>query len=99
MQLLLALVILVSSVFAAEPKTRLIFSIDQAFGNGVTATELKNAIHTMPARFPETAAVSDNVTDLRLVHFNLNPEVFAPNGNRGRLGLALRNIRVELVQR
>jgi hypothetical protein len=37
MKLLLALVILGSPVFAALPKTNLIFSIDQGFGNGVVA--------------------------------------------------------------
>lgn len=41
----------------------------------------------------------DNATDLRLVHFNLNPEIFAPEGSRGRLGLALRDVRVELLGR
>ncbi len=53
----------------------------------------------MQKRFPETAAVSGNVAELSLIHFNLNPEVFAPKGSRGRLGLALQNIRVELVPR
>lgn len=53
----------------------------------------------MQKRFPETATVSGNIADLRLIHFNLNPEVFAPKGSRGRLGIVLRNIRVELIPR
>jgi hypothetical protein len=65
----------------------------------VTAAELKNAIHAMQARFPETSAVSDNPADLRMVHFNLNPEVFAPKASRGRLGLTLRDVCVEVLSR
>jgi hypothetical protein len=53
----------------------------------------------MRVKFPDTAAVSDNVAELRLVHFNINPEVFAPIGSRGKLGLALRDIRVEVQSR
>ena len=83
-----------SALFTSQP-----FSEYRRYDVRVTAAELKTAIVAMQKRFPETAAVSGNVTDLRLVHFNLNPEVFAPNGSRGRLGLALRNIRVELVPR
>jgi hypothetical protein len=83
-----------SALFTSQP-----FAEYRRYDVRVTAAELKTAIVAMQKRFPETAAVSGNVTDLRLVHFNLNPEVFAPNGSRGRLGLALRNIRVELVQR
>ena len=65
----------------------------------MTAAELKTAIVAMQKRFPETAAVSGNIADPRLIHFNLNPEISAPKGSRGRLGLAFRNIRVELVPR
>jgi hypothetical protein len=75
------------------------FSEYRGYDVRVTATELKNAIHAMRARFPETAAVSDNAADLRLVHFNLNPEVSAPQGSRGRLGLALRDVRLEVQSR
>jgi hypothetical protein len=83
-----------SALFTSQP-----FAEYRRYDVRVTSAGLKTAIVAMQKRFPETAAVSGNVTDLRLVHFNLNPEVFAPNGSRGRLGLALRNIRVELVQR
>lgn len=83
-----------SALFTSQP-----FSEYQRYDVRVTAAELKIAIHAMQARFPETAAVSDNATDLRLVHFNLNPEIFAPEGSRGRLGLALRDVRVELLGR
>ena len=47
MKLLLALVILGSPVFAALPKTQLIFSIDQGFGNGVVANGDVEAITRM----------------------------------------------------
>ena len=53
----------------------------------------------MKKAMPKLAPASENPRDYQLIHFNLNPEVFAPKGSRGRLGLALRNIRVELVPR
>jgi hypothetical protein len=34
-----------------------------------------------------------------MVHFNLNPEVYAPKASRGRLGLTLRDVRVEVLSR
>ena len=83
-----------SALFTSQP-----FSEYQRYDVRVTAAELKIALQAMQARFRETAAVSDNVTDLHLVHFNLNPEVFAPKGSRGQLGLALRGIRVEVQSR
>jgi hypothetical protein len=73
-----------SALFTSQP-----FAEYRRYDVRVTATELKNAIHAMRARFPETAAFSDKATDLRLIHFNLNPEVFAPKASRGRLGLTL----------
>jgi hypothetical protein len=83
-----------SALFTSQP-----FAEYRRYDVRVTAAELKTAIEAMQKRFPETSAVSDNIADLRLIHFNLNPEVFAPKGSRGRLGLTLRNIRVELVPR
>ncbi len=81
-----------SALFTSQP-----FAEYRRYDVRVTAAELKIAIHAMQARFPETAAVSDNATELRLVHFNINPEVYAPAGSRGGLGLALRDIRVEVL--
>jgi hypothetical protein len=83
-----------SALFTSQP-----FAAYRHYDVRLTAAEVKTAIEAMQKRFPETAAVSGNIADLRLIHFNLNPEVFAPKGSRGRLGLALRNIRVELVPR
>ena len=83
-----------SALFTSQP-----FLEYRHYDVRVTAAELKTAIVAMKKRFPETAAVSDNIADLRLVHFNLNPEVFAPKGSRGQLGLALRGIRVEVQSR
>jgi hypothetical protein len=83
-----------SALFTSQP-----FAEYRSFDVRVTAAELKNAIHAMQARFPETSAVSGNPSDLRLVHFNINPEVYAPAGSRGKLGLALRDIRVEVQSR
>ncbi len=83
-----------SALFTSQP-----FAEYRHYDVRVTAAELKTAIVAMQKRFTETAAVSGNIADLRLIHFNLNPEVFAPKGSHGQLGLALRNIRVELVSR
>jgi hypothetical protein len=83
-----------SALFTSQP-----FSEYQRFDLRVTAAELKTAIAAMQKRFPETAAISGNIADLRLIHFNLNPEVFAPKDSRGRLGLALRDMRVEVLGR
>jgi hypothetical protein len=81
-----------SALFTSQP-----FAEYRRYDVRVTAAELKIAIHAMQARFPETSAVSDNAADLRLIHFNLNPEVYAPKASRGRLGLALRDVRVEVL--
>lgn len=81
-----------SAFFTSQP-----FSEYRRFDIRVTAAELKTAIAAMQQRFPETAAISGNIADLRLVHFNLNPEVFAPKGSRGRLGLALRDVHVTIL--
>jgi hypothetical protein len=46
---------------------------------------------------PKLADASEDPRDYQLVHFNINPKVFAPTGSRGRLGLSIRDVRVELV--
>jgi hypothetical protein len=63
----------------------------------VSAAELRAAIVAMRKAMPSFAAASEDPRDYRLVHFNINPEVFAPKGARGRLGLALRDIRVVIL--
>ena len=59
--------------------------------------ELQAAIAAMKNRWPRFADVSEDPRDYQLIHFNVNPEVYAPSGSRGRLGLALRDIRVSLL--
>ena len=63
----------------------------------VGATELRAAIVAMRKRLPKLADASEDPRDYQLVHFNVNPEVYAPEGSRGRLGLAMRDIRVVLL--
>jgi hypothetical protein len=63
----------------------------------VSAAELAAAVRAMKSRWPKFANVSEDASDYQLTHFNVNPEVYAPEGSRGRLGLALRNIRVALL--
>jgi hypothetical protein len=65
----------------------------------VGPAELRAAISAMRKRLPKTADISDDPSDYRLLHFNVNPEVYAPEGSRGRLGLAMRDIRVLLLAR
>ena len=63
----------------------------------VGATELRAAIAAMRKRPPKLADASEDPRDYQLLHFNVNPEVYAPEGSRGRLGLAMRDIRVVLL--
>lgn len=59
--------------------------------------ELRAAIAAMRRAIPALAAASEDPRDYQLIHFNINPEVSAPRASRGRLGLSLRDIRVELL--
>lgn len=82
-----------SALFTSQP-----FSEYRRYDIRVAAAGLKTAIAAMQRRFPETAVVSGNAADFRLVHFNLNPEVSAPKGSRGRLGLAFGEIQVRMAR-
>ena len=73
------------------------FNDYRRFDVRVGAAGLHAAIHAMTKRLAGQADASDDPRDYRLLHFNVNPEVYAPEGSRGRLGLALREIRVELL--
>jgi len=72
------------------------FAQFQHFEFRVGAAELSAAIRAMKDRWPKFAQVSEDARDYRLIHFNINPEVYAPSGSRGQIGLALRNVRVTL---
>ena len=61
--------------------------------------ELGTAIAAMKRRLPRMADAPDDPRLYQLLHFNVNPEVYAPEGSRGRLGLALRDIRIVLLGR
>lgn len=69
----------------------------RGFDFRVGPTELRAAIAGMKKRLPQMANASDDPPDYRLIHFNVNPEVYASEGSRGRLGLALHDIRVLLL--
>ena len=62
----------------------------------VTAPELRAALLAMKKAMPKLAPASEDPRDYQLIHFNINPEVYALEGSRGQLGLALRDVRVEL---
>jgi hypothetical protein len=62
-------------------------------------TELRAAIAALKQRWPEWEDLSEDPADFQLTHFNVNPEVHAPIGSRGRLGLAMRDIRLVLVSK
>jgi hypothetical protein len=63
----------------------------------VGPAELRTAIAAMKKRLPKMADASEDPRDYQLLHFNVNPEVYAPEGSRGRIGLALRDMRVVLL--
>ncbi|MEN3940603.1 hypothetical protein WJU23_04855 [Prosthecobacter sp. SYSU 5D2] len=63
----------------------------------VSAAGLRAALLAMKKARPKLVAVSEDPRDYQLIHFNINPEVYAPTGSRARLGLALRDVRVELL--
>lgn len=63
----------------------------------VSASQLRYVIQAIKDRWPDHAGMSDDPSDYQLVHWNVNPEVYAPAGSRGRLGLSLRAIRVLLI--
>jgi len=63
----------------------------------VTAAELRVALSAMRKAMPRLATASEDPRDYQLAHFNINPEVFAPTGSRGRLGLSIRDVRVECL--
>ena len=63
----------------------------------VTSAEIRAALVAMKKTMPKLTEVSEVPSDYQLIHFNINPEVYAPQGSRGQLGLSLRDIRVELI--
>jgi hypothetical protein len=63
----------------------------------VTTAELRTAHLAMKKAMPKLA--SEDPRDYQLIHFNSNPEVYAPTGSRGQLGLSLCDIRVEMIAR
>jgi hypothetical protein len=65
----------------------------------VGPNELRTAIAAMKKRLPKSAEASDEPQDYQLLHFNANPEVYAPQGSRGRLGLAIRDLQIVLLER
>lgn len=81
-----------SALYAGQP-----FTGYRPVSVRVTAAGLRTAIAAMREAMPNVAAASEDPRDYQLIHFNINPEVSAPQGSRGRLGLSLRGIRVELL--
>jgi hypothetical protein len=74
------------------------FSSYRRFEFRVGVSELRTAILAMKQRWPKLGDLSEEPRDYQLTHFNINPEVYAPFESRGRLGLALRAIRVLIVE-
>jgi len=83
-----------SSVFTDTP-----FADYRRIEVRVSAAELLAALIAMRKAVPGRAAASEDPRDYQLAHFNINPEVYAPPGSRGRLGLSIRDVRVELIGR
>jgi hypothetical protein len=53
----------------------------------------------MKKAMPKLATASEDPQDYQLIHFSIKPEVFEPQGSQGQLGLALRDVRVEVLHR
>lgn len=65
----------------------------RAYDFRVSASELSVALADTQHTFGlSEAELSSNPADYRLVHFNFNPELYAPAGSGGRLGVSVRNI-------
>ena len=75
------------------------FSDYRRFEFRVGAEELLHGLAALHRRFPETASLSTDPADYQLVHINLNPEIYAPPGSRGQIGLAVKGLRVALQAR
>jgi hypothetical protein len=69
------------------------------FDYRVRSSELHVALTAIKNRLPHHAEMSTDPGDYQLTHFNLNPEVYAPDNSRGQLGLAIRDIRVQVLSR
>jgi hypothetical protein len=74
------------------------FASYRPFEFRVGASELRTVVRAMKQRWPKLQNMSEEPHDYQLTHFNINPEVYAPAASRGRLGLALRDIRVSIVK-
>ena len=81
-----------SSLFTDQP-----FADYRTFEVRVSAAELQAALGALRKARPSLAAVSLDPRDYQLTHFNINPEVFATHESRGRLGVAIRDVRVDLL--
>jgi len=79
-----------SALFADRP-----FADYRRINVRVSAAELRAALSAMRKAISRLATASEDPRDYQLAHFNINPEVYAPSGSRGRLGLSIRDIRVE----
>lgn len=75
------------------------FADYRKFSVRVTPYELRAALLAMKKAMPKLIAASEDPRDYQLIHFNINPEIFAPTGSRGQLGLALRELRVDVLGR
>jgi hypothetical protein len=81
-----------SAFFADRP-----FAGYRHFEFRVASGELIAAVQALKRRWPKLAQLSEAPGDYQLTHINVNPEVSAPAGSRGRLGLALRKIQVAIL--
>jgi hypothetical protein len=81
-----------SATFSAQP-----FQEYRHFDVRLSAPELRRAIAAMRLAMPKLAGVGEDPAPYQLIHFNINPEVSAPPGSLGQLGLTLRDILVQVV--
>jgi len=77
-----------SATFSAAP-----WSGYRHFEFRVNRAEFSAAIQDVKTRFAlNDAQLSPDASDYRLIHLNVNPEVYAPAGGGGRIGVSIQNV-------
>jgi hypothetical protein len=74
------------------------FADRRAYAFVIGAPQLAVAISMMKSKYPELAAkFSSDPADYEIRHINLNPEIYAPQGSTGQVGLCVSDWRLEIV--
>jgi hypothetical protein len=78
---------------AASGSSNIPYSDWRSFSYRMGANEIASAAWALRARYPKLA-ISSDVADYSLTHFNINPEIYAASGENARIDVSIRNWRV-----